>query len=229
MKKIVAIIAAALAFSAAASAQLGVIGGLTMSSADARTDNFDPSTVSLYHFGVTYNVDFGILSVQPSVIYQVKGASLDKVLAGEEGSLSTKVVSNTGYVEVPVALKAGLDLVMFKPYVFVEPFLGFAVTTDENLKGDISLLGSGTASDKQSVVNKWSETAKNRLEYGFGVGAGLELSGHLQISAQYFLNLGNLYDEDGTVDIDAVARTVQASYKEKANYKGFKISLAYLF
>lgn len=220
MKKFFAIAAAALAISVSASAQFGVIGGITMSSAEASRENFNAENVNLYHVGITYNVDLGMLSLQPSLLYQMKGASLEQNVAGgvELASFDTK----TGYVEVPVAIKAGLDLGLLKPYAFVEPFVGFAINTEE----DSELLDTA---DLKGTVTKWEETAKNRLEYGFGVGAGIELLGHLQVSAQYFMNLGGLYNSDGKVDTAAVADAVQAAYGDKSNYKGFKVSVAFLF
>lgn len=219
MKKFFAVVAAALAISVSASAQLGVIGGITMSSADASSKNFDASQVNLYHVGLTYNLDLGPIGIQPSLIYQMKGATLDQKAAGVElASFDTK----TGYLELPVDVKLGLDLGLIKPYAFVEPFVGFAINTEE----DAELLDS---KDLKDSTTKWNETAKNRLEYGFGVGLGVELLGHLQVSAQYFMNLGNLYNADGTVDVNAISESVQAAYGDKSNYKGFKVSVAFLF
>ena len=55
-----------------------------------------------------------------------------------------------------------------------------------------------------------------KVEYGVGLGAGVELFSHLQLSVRYFWNLGNVYD---------------FSWKTLPNGKcnGITASLAFLF
>ena len=70
------------------------------------------------------------------------------------------------------------------------------------------------------------DNAKNDLEYGLSIGAGLELLEHFQLSLEFYKNLGNLFNE-GELNIDTDAATKNFSNLE--SYSGFKVSLAFLF
>ena len=115
----------------------------------------------------------------------------------------------SGYIEVPVSIQWGPDLMAFRPYVFAEPFVGYQITSSD--KGNDS-------------VATWAEQAKNKLEYGFGLGGGLEIASHIQISAQWFKNLGTMFGE-GAKPLDAAWTEV----KDVKNFQGIKVSLAILF
>ena len=65
--------------------------------------------------------------------------------------------------------------------------------------------------------------AKKKFEYGFGVGAGIELVSHIQISVQWFMNFGKLYDSNKLVNTDLNSLT------NLRNYQGVKITLGLFF
>jgi len=73
-----------------------------------------------------------------------------------------------------------------------------------------------------------AKEVKNNLEWGFGVGGGVEIASHLQISVQWFKNLGMLYN-DGKIDGEAALTAVKDNYKNIQNYNGIKVSLGILF
>ena len=206
MKKLfVAILALGLAFSA--NAQVGIVAGFTSSATDIKTAVSDVQTknISLYHFGLTYKLGLGnILAIQPSLIYNVKGAKMADV-----SSLSSIDADfKTGFIELPVQIQAGIGLGnLARVYGFAEPFIGYAVTND---------IGSAS-----SVLDKW-DVVKSRLEYGIGLGAGVELFSHLQVSARYFWNLGDLYGANTSAS--SVVSTIKSS---KCN--GIMVSAAFLF
>ena len=84
MKRIlsaIAVVSAAMVFAVTASAQkprVGVLVGFTSSNADV--SQFDASSVSLYHAGLAFNFPVGVgFAIQPQLLYQVKGASLDEI------------------------------------------------------------------------------------------------------------------------------------------------------
>ena len=120
MKRIitlVAVAAASLFMAARAHAQFGIVGGITSSKTELTTAE-DVKSMSLYHAGVTYKVDLGAgFAIQPSVLYQVKGASLGELNSSSSEDFKVK----TGYVEVPVGLQWGPDLMVFRPFVMAEP------------------------------------------------------------------------------------------------------------
>ena len=205
MKRIitlVAVAAASLFMAARAHAQFGIVGGITSSKTELTTAE-DVKSMSLYHAGVTYKVDLGAgFAIQPSVLYQVKGASLGELNSSSSEDFKVK----TGYVEVPVGLQWGPDLMVFRPFVMAEPFIGYQVTSSD--RGADSVEG-------------WTEQAKNKFEYGFALGGGLELAGNIQLSVQWFNNMGSMVRDDS-------ASSVSFSDKVK-NFKGIKFSVAILF
>ena len=202
MKRIitlVAVAAASLFMAARAHAQFGIVGGITSSKTELTTAE-DVKSMSLYHAGVTYKVDLGAgFAIQPSVLYQVKGASLGELNSSSSEDFKVK----TGYVEVPVGPQWGPDLMVFRPFVMAEPFIGYQVTSSD--RGADSVEG-------------WTEQAKNKFEYGFGVGGGLEIAGNIQLSVQWFNNMGSLVNSSSSDFSDKVK-----------NFKGIKFSVAILF
>ena len=205
MKRIitlVAVAAASLFMAARAHAQFGIVGGITSSKTELTTAE-DVKSMSLYHAGVTYKVDLGVgFAIQPSVLYQVKGASLGELNSSSSEDFKVK----TGYVEVPVGLQWGPDLMVFRPFVMAEPFIGYQVTSSD--RGADSVEG-------------WTEQAKNKFEYGFGVGGGLEIAGNIQLSVQWFNNMGSMVRDESASS---------GSFSEKVkNFKGIKFSVAILF
>jgi len=223
---IVAFAAVAFGFSASAKSigtnRFGITGGFTSSSArisDVASLKMDASSVSQYHLGVTYQLQLlGNFSLQPSLIYQVKGASLDALTSGDQSlsSLDLKV----GYLEVPVQIQWGPDLMLFRPYVFAEPFVGIGINT----KNDAKLLQQSVADSKS-----FGDSCLKRLEYGISLGLGVELS-RFQISAKYYWNLGKLADGDGNVDAgDSIGEAVKTVFKKNKNFNGLMVSAAIFF
>ncbi len=140
--------------SAAAQSRFGVIGGLTFANAPKAAE-LDYKTPTLYHAGVTYQYHVaGGFSIQPSVLFNMRGVN------NGDGSVAMRL----GAVEVPVALQWGPDLLAFRPFIQVVPFIG----------------GTVCSSDKSLDFKK--------LEGGIGIGGGIEIW-KFQISAHYSWNL----------------------------------------
>ena len=204
MKRIitlVAVAAASLLMASRAHAQFGIVGGITSSTTDVTTAE-DVKSMSLYHAGLTYKFNLGAgFAIQPSVLYQVKGANLGELNTASSDDFKVK----TGFVEIPVGFQWGPDLMVFRPFVMAEPFIGYQVTSSD--RGADSIEG-------------WSEQAKNKFEYGYAVGGGLELAGNIQLSVQWFNNMGSMVKDDSS----------SSSFSDKVkNFKGIKFSLAILF
>ena len=211
MKKVLFIAALFASMVAANAQQFGVIGGMTLSTVDGAAKPDENKAMFLYQAGVVYKMDLGAgFAVQPSLTYQVKGANLKQ---------NNDVSSKTGFVEVSLGAQWGPDLLAFRPYIFVEPFIGYGVTGNESL----SISGMPSL-DK---YNEPLQEAKNKLEYGVGAGFGLEVAGHVQLSCQLFRNFGQLYKAD---HLDAGdLKDIKASYKDLKHYQGVKFTLAILF
>ena len=228
MKKILTIVAL-FASIFAAQAQIGIMGGFTSSrtSIDTKEIMENAKNISLYHAGVFYKMNVGAgFAIQPALAYQVKGATLEhNINVGDIKAASETLETKTGFIELSAGVQWGVDLLAFRPYVFAEPFVGYGLTGNENFKVGENFTGGTIDSEK---LNAAADQVKNKLEYGFGIGGGVEIANHLQISVQWFKNLGNLYNE-GKVDGEEVMTAVKDNYKNVENYNGIKISLGILF
>ena len=202
MKRIltlIAAVAASMILAAGAHAQFGFLVGLTSSSVKMASSD----AISLYHAGLTYKINLPSgFAIQPAVLYQVKGANVGQLGTATDEDFKVK----TGFVEVPLGLQWGPHLAAFRPYVFAEPFFGYRVSSTDR--------GNETFRD-------WASQAKNKFEYGFGLGAGLEISDHLQLSVQWFNNLGAMFSKPAESGAESLGKV--------KNFEGIKFSLAILF
>ena len=202
MKRFLALVAAAAAsliLAAGAHAQFGFLVGLTSSSVKMASSD----AISLYHAGLTYKINLPSgFAIQPAVLYQVKGANVGQLDTATDEDFKVK----TGVVEVPLGLQWGPHLAAFRPFVFAEPFFGYRVSSTDR--------GNDSFRD-------WANQAKNKFEYGFGLGAGLEISDHLQLSVQWFNNLGTMFSKPAEAGTESLGRV--------KNFEGIKFSLAILF
>ena len=204
MKK--AIIAIAALFVAlSANAQIGVVAGLTSSSTNVEAAVADIKNVNQYHVGITYKIGIGnMLAIQPALIYNMKGTQLGDIAGLDVVDVDYK----TGYLELPVQVQLGFGIgSIARVYGFAEPFVGYAITNQVQGLGD--------------TVKNW-DNVKNRLEYGVGLGAGVELFRHLQVSVKYFWDLGDVYGAD--ITFGDVTKDIATS---KCN--GIAASVAFLF
>ncbi|MCI1784685.1 MAG: PorT family protein [Bacteroidales bacterium] len=207
-------------FNAGAQSKFGVIAGFTSSNTNVK--DFDAKSVSLYHAGVTLKMPLFLgFSLQPSLLYQVKGTTLDKI---ESGSSHASFDMKVGYVEVPLSIQWGPDLGLFRPYVAAEPFIGFGI----NNKSVKKLSVAGVSATDYTVRNSWSDANIKRWEYGLGLGAGIEFL-MFQVSARYFWNFGSLCDDNGNVNSGDIADTVKSAFKDGKDFNGVSVSVALLF
>ena len=176
MKKLLVIVASLL-IAVSAHAQFGVIAGITSSSSTIDAAAADIENISQYHAGLTYKIGFGnVFAIQPSLIYNMKGTKIADI-----ANTSAELDYKTGYLELPVQLQLGLGIGnAFRVYGFAEPFVGYAISNQV------------TGGTSKTVEQTW-DNVKTRAEYGFSLGAGLELIKHVQVSVKYFWNLGNIY------------------------------------
>ncbi len=205
MKKLIVIVASLLV-AVSAHAQLGVVAGITSSKSDLKSAMEDVKNISLYHVGLTYKLDLGLLAIQPSILYNMKGSKFD--MLSKETTLDN-FEYKTGYLEIPVQVQAGLDLGLARVYGFVEPFVGYAV--------------SNTVAFSQGQPKQTWDNIKSKMEYGVGLGAGVELIKHVQVSVRYFWNMGLVYNGK-SINIGDVASPIAG---QKCN--GISASVALLF
>lgn len=217
MKRFLLVAAFAAAFVLAgtsmASAQLryGVIGGATFSRMNGKLpDMIKGENMTQYHAGATLQIKLPLgFSVQPSLIYNVKGTRL-----GVAETPDTGADLNIGYLELPVSLQWGPDLLLFRPFLDVTPFVGYGVNNK-------IVNASGV------MKNSWDASGINRWEYGLGLGIGLEIW-KFQVIGRYNWNFGSLMDFASDLKTDGVSEAVTDAFKG-ANFGGFTLTAAILF
>lgn len=201
-----------------AQVRFGVLGGFT--SAGTKAEDLKTSSVSLYHAGVAAKIPLGLgFAVQPQLTYQVKGTALKS----ESTLLSGNFDMTVGYVEVPVQVQWGPDLLAFRPYVLAEPFVGYAVNTKSVSAAKVAGL---LEADKE--YTSFEDLNLNRLEYGVGLGAGIEFW-RVQLSARYFWNFGQLTAGDAGNLGDKLAEHAIEAISDGKSFSGFNVSLALFF
>lgn len=213
MKKIITLVVAVLATATVANAQFGVIGGFTSSKTTIDTKDIKANFegVSLYHAGIAYKQNLALgFALQPQLTFEMKGTKLSEV---EGTSIKDfNLETQSGYIELGCGVQWGVDLLVARPFVFAEPFLGYQVLTKS-----------------ASEFAKNFDGYKNKLEYGFGLGVGVDVVKHIQVSVQWFKNLGKLYSGEN-VDGNAVVNNVVGNVTKDFNsYQGIKVSLGIFF
>jgi len=166
--------------------KLGLAGGYTSSQMNLK--EVSVSSATGYFAGMYFKNDLALgFALQPGVIYNKKKSD------GEtDVSLS--------YVEVPVQLQWGPDLILFRPYVFAEPFIGVAV-------------GGG--------ADYYDELSSN-LAYGLGLGGGIEVREAIQLSIKYYWN----FEDCGLAGYYSQAKT---AVDERSSFSGVALTIAFLF
>jgi hypothetical protein len=209
MKKLIVIVASLL-IAVSAHAQLGVIAGIT--SAQTKFENLDVANDALqaatqYHVGLTFKLGLGnLIAVQPAIIYNVKGSKFADIDNVDDFDFKN------GYLEVPVQLQVGMGLGdLARVYAIAEPFVGMQIS-QQMLKETQDLSDIDFA---------------DKLEYGFGLGAGVELIKHVQVSVRYFWNLGGTKDANISSASDAINLIKDSASSKNAN--GVMASVALLF
>ena len=126
----------------------------------------------------------------------------------------------TGYLELPVSFQWGPDLILFRPFLDVTPFVGYGLNNTM----------SGYSSESNTVYevkNQWN--VLNRLEYGLGLGVGIDIW-KLQVIGRYNWNFGALLDAGGTLpDMENVMSNIKSSVFKGNNFGGMTLTVAFLF
>ena len=231
MKKVIAAVAALFLVAVSANAQLGVIAGLTSNSSDlksAYSDIVESQSVTQYHAGLVLRLNLPLsFYVQPGLVYEMKGAKLQDQILGISGdNFEVDIDTKTGFLETPVQAGWKLNLPGIAPFAFVEPYVGYAITTETKtqaknaaLQAALDAVVGDNLNTTNDDENKWD--GRNRVQYGVGVGAGILLLDKLAVSLKWYWDLGNLYNEDGQASVSA-----QAMYEQAKNNKANGIAVS---
>lgn len=181
----------------------GVIGGASFTG----IKDVSSGLTTGYHAGITYKfaLPFGF-AIQPSVLYHAKSSLVEDALANDE-MLDFKA----GYLEVPVSFQWGPDLILFRPFLDVTPFVGYGLNNS---------------------ISGWEKNTWDgiqRLEYGLGLGIGLDIW-RFQVIGRYNWNFGSLFDASGKLpSAEEVRLNTESALFDGANFGGVTLSVAFLF
>lgn len=193
---------------ASGQARFGITGGLGWSQFKV-SEIMDEKAPAGWNAGVTVAVDLPLgFSIQPTLRYHHKSALIAESLG-----------QRMGYLELPVSLQWGPDLLVFRPFLDFTPYIGYALSNEVFLRTSLPIEGSLSLSGSDS----WD--GKQRFEYGLGLGGGIEVW-RLQIVARYNWNFGKLYDVEGWDDIKESLGDLNA---ESSNFGGVTLGLAFFF
>lgn len=198
MKKITTIVILMLLVSASAfsQAKFGVKGGLNFNSYKDISGSVNDtwSNQTGYHFGVLIQTKVPIigLGLQPELLFVRKGVENPDVPANS---------FYLDYLQLPINVQVGLDLLLFRPFIMVSPYISYAIG-----KGDM-------LEDAE-----WDNL--NRLDYGYGLGVGVDIW-KLQITGKYNWSMGKLQD--------ATSTPINGTTLKNAKIQGFQLSVALLF
>ena len=221
MKRLIVAAAAILCFSVLSNAQIGVMAGVTSSETDIKEAWAEAGSITQYHLGLAMRFPItGFLAIQPAVIYNIKGQQIGAVL---DGTSDFEADFKTGFIEVPVQLQLGFDLKGFRPYVFAEPFAGYAITNES--KEEVTNIAGDVADAEPAETKTDWDNVKSRLEYGVGLGLGIDLLNHMQISVRYFWNMNPIYNDDA---ISTALREIDTTIKQNS-CSGIMVSAALFF
>ena len=216
---IAAVVLAALVFTSEASAQrYGIKAGANFSS----MQNIDKSSATGYFVGATsqFRLPLGF-SIQPSLLYSAKVSEVG------DNALTT-LRMNVGYLELPVSVQWGPDLLLFRPFLDVSPYVGVALNSNVKTAADDADLGvlNQTKDELLGEVKEGFHNMVNKLEYGIGIGAGLEVW-RFQVICRYNWNFGPLVKASS--DVPEVVQTQIKDAVKGKNFGGVSLSLAFMF
>lgn len=187
--------------------KFGVTGGLSM----MEIKKASLKTATGYHAGFTYKFKLGKgFALQPSLLYNAKAT------ASEIGGAS-KLNLSVGYLELPISVQWGPDLVLFRPYLDVSPFIGYGLNKEVSVQ-----VPEGEGTQISTSNDNWNGV--NRLEYGLGLGGGIEIW-RLQLVCRYNWSFGPLLNNTGKIDTSAA----WDQGLNKSNFGGVTLSLSWFF
>lgn len=186
--------------------KVGVKGGINFTSMSRFELGYISETVNKYtgfNAGVAFSFDLPVqgMTIQPELNYVSKGA----IYRGPEN-----IWLRTDFIELPVNLQVGLDLILFRPYLMVSPYIGYAVL-------------------KRPEAMEWADL--NRFQYGVGIGGGVDFW-RLQLQVKYNWNIGqlarNVPDSDSNHGFEGIEVEPTGPVR-MGNYRGLEVNLVFFF
>lgn len=215
MKKILSLAVILLFITSVAGAQsrFGIKAGLNFNTLQdvSKSGSFENAWKAQtgYHFGVAWQIKVPLLglAIQPELMYSKVKTSADAYMGSPNinpnliapNSIIVPTEIEIDYLTLPINIQLGIDMLVFRPFIVVSPFITLALQDGVDLE------------DQNYNIN--------RFNYGVGAGVGIDIW-KLQIMAKYNWGLGKL--------VTAGETTWEQKYGD-AKLQGFQVSAAFLF
>lgn len=175
---------------------VGVLAGVCFS--DSKQYQGENPVPGRFTGGFAVNVDLPAgFTIQPAVQIIKKQAYFSEY---------TNYIKH--FIEVPVSFQWGPDLMICRPFLDVTPVAGFMIGNDTGY-----YMRNG-----QPMTRFFNVEGRKRLEYGLGVGGGLDVW-RLRFVARYFWNFGSMFNEGYT--------SVEGHEFGSDNFKGLTLTMAF--
>ena len=211
MKKIISLIVllAAMTMPAKAQINLGVKGGLNVTSMSLSKDVFESSNQMGFFVGPTAKFTLPVvgLGIDASLLYDQRSSDVE--LESTEGIVLSDQIKQQS-IQIPVNVRFGFGLGdAASIYVFAGPQLGF------NLSG------------KKSVFHDAAEWKFSTSNLSGNIGAGVMLLKHIQASVSYNFSLG----KTGEFEVENYYAELIGKNGSKSSGKmnAWQLSVAYFF
>ena len=141
-----------------------------------------------WQIGVGFQSESSLgFSFQPEIVYKVMGYKFSDVKN-----------MNLGYLEVPLNVQWGPDLLIARPFVFAGPYVGLKVSNQ--FRGS-----DWTDTDINQIKD-----GLNKAEWGLGIGLGINLF-RFQIAGKYNWNFGSIANTTQLPTLEGSPRTFEIS------------------
>jgi hypothetical protein len=163
---------------------LGVKGGLNLANVTGDDVSDDAEMLIGFHAGAYAQFDLAVLTIQPELLYTMKGSQEEGTMMGVDYSGT----STLNYLEIPVLVKYNvLPTPMMKASVYAGPSLAFLLSANHEQEVNGETTDTDIADDLTST------------DFGLNVGASVELS-KLMIDVRYNMGLASVDDSGADAD-----------------------------
>jgi hypothetical protein len=157
-----------------------------------------------FHAGIGYQTEsFSGFTLQPELLF----------LSKKGNNFGDNYSWSLSYLELPINIQWGIDLVALRPFVQLSPYVGYNIKNRPSAPKDAS-------KPVMDFLTSFTQDP-NRFSYGIGIGGGIEIMRRFQVSAQYVWNFGHVISAQQYIDSATNATRDKAA--------GLELSLGLMF
>jgi len=172
-----------------------------------KSDDYNPKFKPGFQIGVVGEYAFSdVFAIQPGILFATQGVRFKE----SEDGVDFKNSTNLNYLQIPINAMYKLDLSSVKLLFQAGPYVGYAISGKEKW----SMEGNGIDESGDDKIEFGSDNDKTKaLDFGIGLGVGLQFAGNFQAGVGYNLGLMNLSNVD----------------KYTSKNSGIAVTLTYMF